>query len=63
MNDFIFMSNFFIELKTIQVYKSHTHTHTHTHIYIYVTSNRKFLIFMSNELFSIENEECNINKL
>ena len=52
---------FFIELKTIQVCKSHTHTHTH--IYIYVTSNRKFLIFMPNELFSIENEECNINKL
>ena len=53
------MSNFFIELKTIQVCKSHTHTY----IYIYIPSNRKFLIFVPNELFSIENKECNINKL
>ena len=28
-----------------------------------VSSNRNFLIFVSNELFSIENEESNINKL
>ena len=48
------MSLFFIELKTIQLYKSS--------IYIYVPSNQKNLIFVPNELIYVENEESNINK-
>ena len=34
----------FLELKTIQVYKSSIHTHTHTHIYIYKSSIRSLIL-------------------
>ena len=36
MNDFILMSLFFVELKTIQVYKSYMCVYVSVYIYIYI---------------------------